>query len=61
MVFCGHQDQYSHWQFARAFVGSIVSFIVFIIYLVAFVDQYTETQRREARGRVDNQGERQGR
>ncbi|KAF7591045.1 hypothetical protein BBP40_002005 [Aspergillus hancockii] len=59
MVFCGHLDQYSPWQFGRLFVGIVVSFLLFLAYLVNLLDRYTEKQKREAKGRDESQREKE--
>ncbi|KNG89925.1 hypothetical protein ANOM_001715 [Aspergillus nomiae NRRL 13137] len=58
MVFCGVQDHYSQWQFARLFLGGIVCFLTFLAFLVASTDPYMEKQKIETGGRRQGKVER---
>ncbi|OGM46218.1 hypothetical protein ABOM_004908 [Aspergillus bombycis] len=57
MVFCGIQDQYSQWQFARLFLGGIVCFLTFLAFLVASTDERVEKQKIETEGRKQDKVE----
>ncbi|KAE8381885.1 hypothetical protein BDV26DRAFT_56313 [Aspergillus bertholletiae] len=55
MVFCGIQDQYSQWRFARLFLGGIVSALTAGAFLVAVIDRYIEKRQKESEGRKKNE------
>ncbi|KAE8389407.1 hypothetical protein BDV23DRAFT_157223 [Aspergillus alliaceus] len=56
MVYCGVQDQFSPWQFARTFIGSIVSLLTFAAAFVHFLDRYAVKQKREGEDKTECSG-----